>query len=261
MIAVASGKGGVGKTNIALNVGIELARRGRRAVLLDADFGLANVDILLNIAPLHSVHDLLDEDGSLEELLVRGPHDLRLLCGTSGVARDGRPPAFGRQACARVLGRLRGGCDDLIIDCCAGVTPATATFALASDLLLLTTTPEPTALADAYATLKLLCAQGFAGRVGAVVNMVRSRGEGREVVGRLGRVAARFLGLTVQDLGCVLNDRRVPQAVVGREPFVVRYPRCPASRCIGEICDRLTLPEADPAEPHEIWAQVAGLFL
>jgi flagellar biosynthesis protein FlhG len=258
---VASGKGGVGKTIFALNLSIHLARPNCRVILLDADFGLANADILLDAAPRADFADVLDVRRPIDELLVAGPCGLRVLCGVSGLPRRGRPLQLNSTACSRVLHRLRAECDALVVDCGAGVTEPTLAFALASDLLILTTTPEPTALADAYALLKLLSVRGFSGRVGVVVNMVRSRPEGQRVARRLSDVAMRFLGLSVEDLGHVLADKHVPAAVRQRTPLAIRYPRSGASLCIEGICDDLLSPRDEPRAGRGVWARFANLFI
>ncbi len=261
VIVFCSGKGGVGKTNLALNMGILLARRGQRVILMDPDFGLANTGILPGVSPLADVDDLLEDGQPVDRLLVEGPDGLRVLCGASGLMRRGRVGEVTPRECARAVARLGGCCETLLIDCGAGVSRTIISFALASDLLLLTTTPEPTALADAYAALKLLSNQGFAGRAGVVVNMVRNLAEARHVAGRLARVAQQFLGLSVEHVGEVPLDRHVPQAVRQRAPLAVRYPRCAASLCISRICDRIAPASLGRVPAGGVWSRMASLFL
>ncbi|MFH1745734.1 MAG: P-loop NTPase [Planctomycetota bacterium] len=261
VIVVVSGKGGVGKTNLSLNLRIDLSRRGKRVILLDADFGLANADILLDVSPMADMSDLSDTSRSLQELLVRGPDGLRVLCGVSGLTRGGQPPEVDAATCSRAVRRLVWNCDIVVVDCGTGVTPPIAAFAMSADLLVVVTTPEPTALTDAYATLKLLHIQGFDGRVGAVVNMTNSRTEAVTVTHRLSQVARRFLGLPIEDLGYIATDRHVPAAVRQRVPVLVRYPRCSASACIAEVSRRIAPPIANLAARQGVWARVASLFL
>jgi len=258
---IVSGKGGVGKTNLAVNLAIQLARRRHDVVLLDADFGLANADILLNLTPCGDFADLLSGRRAAQELLVPGPAGLRVLCGASGFARPGSQPPVIAQACARALGELRQGCDLVLVDCGAGLNSLTVSLALASDLLIVVTTPEPPALADAYAVLKLLCNRGLFGRVGVVVNMARSTTEAEAVARRMIRVAGDFLGLRVEYLGAVPPDRHIPLAVRARVPLAVRYPRCDASRAMEAICERLGLPRVERSRLGGVWSRVASLFL
>lgn len=261
VVSIVSGKGGVGKTNLALNLGIHLARRVRRVILADADFGLANADILLNVMPLASFADVLDPARPIGELLIDAPGGLRVLCGTSGAGQRAAGREISPVDCARAIQRLRAAADLLITDCGAGLSPTVVACALASDLLIVATTPEPTALADGYATLKQLANQGLLARVGVVVNMARSRVEADSVARRLAAAARRFLGLSVEDLGCVLLDRHVPQAVRARVPVSIRHPTCPASSCIERISARIVpSARARPVLPG-VWSRVAGLFL
>jgi flagellar biosynthesis protein FlhG len=260
LIIVASGKGGVGKTNLALNLGIQLARRGTRTIFLDADFGHADADILLNIAPQADTLDLPDSARPVEELLTDGPEGLRVMCGVSGL-RHGRdvyecePLLY-----VRPLRRVRQICDMLLVDCGVGVRGAAASFARVCDLLILVTTPEPAAITDSYATLKLLYQRGFCARAGVVVNMAQRQGEAVDAARRLQRVAAQFLGLALENLGYVPYDRHVTAAVRQRVPFVTRYPRCVASACVDAISRRLVCPASTRRLPLGLWGRVASLF-
>ncbi len=260
VVTIVSGKGGVGKTNLALNVSIQLARRQRRVVLLDADFGLANADILLDISPRSDLADLLDPRRPLDDSLVEGPSGLKVVCGVLGSATTGRGD-LGPRDCRRALDRLRRISEVVVVDCGTGISRTLVSFALLCDLLVLATTPEPTALADCYATLKLLSSQGFAGRTGVVVNMAGSRREAGEVARRLGRVAYQFLGLSVENLGHVVVDRHVPLAVRARVPVTVRYPRCPASTCMDEVSAQLLPTDWTEQGGGGLWSRLAGLFL
>lgn len=260
IITIASGKGGVGKTNLALNVGIHLARRGVRTILVDADFGLANTDVLLNVTPLGDIADLIDSRRPIEELLVRGPEGLQVLCGVSGPLLGGAGRTFDPLRCVQALERLERMCDVLLIDCGAGVSRLVAAMALAGDRLVLCTTPEPTALTDAYATLKLLVREGFTGPVGVAVNMARRR-EAAAAFHRLQRASKQFLGLNVHWLGYVPRDRRVADAVRSRAPVVVRYPRCAASTCLEYVSLALMPPGRQQTLAGGMWSRVASLFL
>ncbi len=256
---IVSGKGGVGKTCLAVNLAIQCARRRHDVILLDADFGLANADILLNLTPRGDFADLLAGRRSVQELLVSGPAGLRVLGGASGFGRAAH--YLTPEACSGAIEQLRRHCELVLVDCGAGLNSLTVALSLAGDFLIVVTTPEPTALADAYAVLKLLCNQGLVGRVGVVVNMARSAGEAVTVAGRLSRVAANFLGLSVEYLGFVPLDRHVALAVRARAPLALRYPRCDASRAMEGICERLGLRRTDTGRIANIWSRVASLFL
>lgn len=261
IVVFVSGKGGVGKTSVAVNLGIDLARRGSRTILVDADFGLANADVLLNVSATADIFDLLDPRRDVNDLLVAGPEGLNVLCGVSGLTRAGGPARFDAGDCIRALHRLRAEADVVLVDCGAGVSDALIALALCADRLVLTTTPEPTALTDAYATLKILHTRGFAAQVGVIVNMARTEKEAASAARRLARVSAQFLGLEVEDIGHVPFDRHVGAAVRSRVPVAVQYPLCAASVSIDEISSRLIGRRSNLTESPGLWARLTSLFL
>ena len=256
VVAVVGGKGGVGKTNVALNVGLELAQRGRRVILLDADCGVANADILLNVTPRAALDELLDPTRPVDEVLMPTACGLALVCRPDQRGHGLRPAEW-----RYVIRRLRPCGDLVLVDCGSGIGPGVVTVARTADLVLAITTPEPTALADTYATLKILCQGGYEGRVGCVVNMAADAAEAAAVAGRLAGAAARFLGLTVTYLGGIRLDRHVPRAVRARVPVVLRYPRCRASACLRAISAQLAPVAGGPPRAAGLWTRMAGLFL
>ena len=260
VIAVASGKGGVGKTNLALNLGVCLSSCGVRTILLDADFGHANADILLNITPRADLLGLLDPTRPIRDLLTQGPENLQLLCGITGLRHERRICESDPQLYIDALDRLRQSCSILLIDCAAGAVGPAASFVLCADVLLLVTTPEPTSIADSYATLKLLFQRGFCARAAVLVNMARRELDAVDATRRLQRVAHQFLGLSLESLGHIPSDRHVVEAVRLREAFVTRFPRCPASLRVSAAARRLSpLPGAADARV-DTWGRVASLF-
>ncbi len=252
IFAVLSGKGGVGKSNISVNLGIAAARAGKRVVLLDAEPALANIAILLDLA-----RPALGEDDE-----TAPPHDcpaaqgLRVACGASQTAElnNGQPL---RQALLR-----RGGddCEQLIIDCGSDLSETTLRLAEAADRRIIVTTPEPTAIADAYATLKTLRLRGMTGGASLIVNMARNAREAELASVRLRRTSKQFLGLALDDLGYIPFDPHVARAVRERSAVSLRFPRCAASVCLARIARRLLTPAA-AATPAGVWSRVASLFL
>ncbi len=260
VLVVAGGKGGVGKSNFALNLGVQLSRLGLRTILLDADFGHANADILLGIAPQRGLVGLLERSRAIEDLLSEGPEGLGVICGISGMRHARNVCETDPLRYVGALVRLKRSCEVLVVDCSADVAGAAATFALACDRLILITTPEPTAVADSYATLKLLFQRGFCARAGVVVNMAARESDATDAVRRLQRVAEQFLGLSLENLGFVPFDRHVAKAVREQEPFTTRYPRCAASTGIEVIARRLRfLGDKRPGQVG-VWGRVASLF-
>ena len=253
VFTIVSGKGGVGKTSLAANLGVALARRGKRVVLLDGDFGHADAGILLNVP-----QTLDDADKSAVSAWdavsdASAPGELR-------VARASREMTNSRGSMS-VIADFVDDCDQLLIDCPSGFDETTAESSLAADLLILVTTPEPTALAQAYAALKLTYRRGYHGRIGVVVNFARHEREARRTTQRLARVAAQFLGLSLEHLGHIAYDAHVPRAVRRKAAFVIRFPRCLASACIEAISQRLAPAPAVAAQRSRLWRRVAALFL
>jgi flagellar biosynthesis protein FlhG len=274
VIAVTSGKGGVGKSNVAVNLAIKLATAGRKVVLLDADLGLANADVLCNVDLPSNLSHVISRKKELREVMVEGPGGFQLIGGASGLARMADLSDADRFRLVDALAELEEQVDVILIDTGAGISPNVLTFTRAAEQVLVVTTPEPTAITDAYAVIKVLSRSGFGGltaggfgemkdatpgarrRVSLLVNMVRNPGEGRVVYDRIAKVARQFLNVAVDDAGFISDDDQVQLAVRRREPFMLANPRCPASQCITQLAMRLQ--QGVPVTPIEPAA--AGFF-
>lgn len=244
-IAVASGKGGVGKSNVCVNLAAALARRALRVTLVDGDLGLANADVLCNVVARRHLGHVVEGRCALEEVGIDTPGGFRLIPGAGGVAALADLPERDLRALLSSLGRLERASDVLLIDCGAGAGRAVLSFLSATDASLIVTTPEPTALADAYALIKLLHAEGHASLDLAVaINMAASPDDGRRAHARLNQVAERFLGRSTPLAGIIPWDQHVGAAVRARHPFVLAHPSCPASRAIVDLAATLV-----PAKP------------
>lgn len=244
VIAVASGKGGVGKTNFAVNLSVDLARRGLRVVLVDADLGTANADVLCGLNPAarlnHVVTALPVHDGArraASDILIDAPGGFRLLPGAAGVSRMADLTAAEQRRLLEIIGELEKSADVLVIDTAAGVGRSVTSLVEAADLGVVVTTPEPTSIADAYALVKcvVLAENGQwhaeqASRLRLVVNQCGTSGEAEAVHARLKAVCERFLGVPIGLLGEVAQDLRVAQSVRARRPFLLHAPDCAASR-------------------------------
>ncbi len=260
VIAVASGKGGVGKTNIAANLAISLARRGRRVVLVDADLGTANADVLLNVQAPFDLSHVLNGRKSIDDIAVAVQPRLRLIAGASGLTAVADLSPFDRQRLIQQLACLETQADFILLDCGAGISQNVLAFTQSADELLVVTTPEPTALTDAYALVKVLSRAPRTPPTRLVVNQVATLQEGRLVAERIASVAARFLGLSVQPAAQILFDPHVGMAVRQRVPFVIRYPRSPASTCLAALADRVDLAADRTAAGPGFFARVLGFF-
>jgi flagellar biosynthesis protein FlhG len=229
--AIVSGKGGVGKTNLSVNLAIALAAT-RRICLLDADFGLANADVLCSLTPQATLEDVLLRGRSLEEVMVAAPGGFRLLPGASGVASLADLSAQGRRRLLEELARLERSTDLLLVDTAAGIAANTMAFAAAAHCTLVAVTPEPTSIADAYGAIKTLLAKRRRSRIRLVVNMANDRAEGEEVFRRIDRVARTFLDAPLELAGIVPYDDAVRASVRKRMPLLLAAPEAPAARAI-----------------------------
>jgi flagellar biosynthesis protein FlhG len=239
VIAVASGKGGVGKTNLAVNLGLVLARRKLRVALLDADLGTANADILLGIQPRYHLHHVVTGQKKLSEVIVEGPFGLQVIPGGSGLPDMADLPARDREILLHNLLLLDGAVDLLLIDTGAGVDRRVVQFVQAAGEVVVVTTPEPTAITDAYALIKVLSNSQSPIDIKLVVNAVRRRGDGEATARKLATVADQFLGKKVDLLGILPYDDTVSRAVQQQTPLVQSYPRSPAAVGISRISEKL----------------------
>lgn len=239
-IAVTSGKGGVGKTNIAANLALALAQRKQRVLVLDADLGLANVDIVMGMLPRYNLMHVLHGDMTLDEIISAGPLGVSVIASGSGVRELANLTDEARTRLLSALASLKSGYDFLIIDTAAGLSRNVLGFVLAADEILVVTTSENTALLDAYSMIKVVFLENPQAHVRLVVNMVRDEAEAREVSDKLTVLAHRFLGAAIAPLGYVVRDARVSEAIREQNPLLMLYPTAPASRCIKAIAMQLT---------------------
>ena len=234
-IAVTSGKGGVGKTSISLNLAIELSRIGKQVLLLDADLGLANVDILLGISPRHTIEGVLRGECSIFDATTEGPEGLTIISAASGIGESEAWHSGDIQAIQADLARLERGFDLILIDTGAGISAKVTDFVVSADQMLLVAVPEPTSVADAYAMIKVVSGMRPDLQAGLVVNRARSTREAFEVHQKFDQIVSRFLNIGVRSRGHVLEDRAVEDAARTQHPLVLSAPRSEAAKCICAI--------------------------
>jgi flagellar biosynthesis protein FlhG len=240
VLCVASGKGGTGKSFTVCNLAVQLAMEGQRVILLDADLGLANLHLLLGINPRFNLSHVLGGELSLADIAEEGPCGIKLISGGSGVVKLANLREHEVLRFARELAGLEAHADLIIIDTAAGLSPRTIAFLAASQEILLVTTPDITAMTDAYAVLKSIEHLGREGQtISLVVNQAANGTEARAVYERLSGVARKFLGKELADLGYILDDPTVGRAVASRTPVVLLDPSCRASQGIGRLAVRL----------------------
>ncbi|HUK65950.1 MAG TPA: MinD/ParA family protein [Anaeromyxobacteraceae bacterium] len=239
VIAVTSGKGGVGKTHIACNLAILAARAGRRVLIVDADLGLANADIVLGVAPHYHLGHLLEGSASLDSILAPGPQGVRILAASTGVQELTQLDDTQKLRLVTALDAIEDRFDLVLIDCGAGIGDNVLFFAGAAQEALLVISPEPTSLTDAYAAVKVLSQQAGVDRFAVVVNPVPTEAHGREAFGKLTRVTDRFLTARVSFLGHIPRDENLQRALMTQRPVVELFPRSPFSRALQDIAEDL----------------------
>jgi flagellar biosynthesis protein FlhG len=238
-IAVTSGKGGVGKTNVAVNLGIALARLRNRVAILDADFALGNVDVLLGLAPARHLGHLLAGDVPIRDVLIEGPAGVRVIPACSGLhALTALAPQHWERLNAG-LNEIRAELDFLIVDTGAGISSNVVDLLTSVERVMIVTSPEPTALVDAYALLKVLTAVDPAREVGVLVNAARDGGEADLVYRQLEVAAARFLHRRLASFGYVTQDPLLRECVLLQRPVIEQHPQAPASRCFRILASRV----------------------
>jgi flagellar biosynthesis protein FlhG len=245
-MAVTSGKGGVGKTHIACNLALLFARTGRRVLVIDADLGLANADIVMGVAPHMHLGHLLEGTAPLQEVLAPGPEGVQILAAATGVQELTRLDDAQKLRLVTALDFIEDRFDLVLLDCGAGIGDNVLFFAGAAQEVLLVASPEPTSLTDAYATVKVLSQQAGVEHFQVVVNQVPSELAGREVWQKLTGVTDRFLTARVSFLGHVPRDENLQRALMAQRPVVQLFPRSPASRALQALSDRL-LDRSPPA--------------
>jgi flagellar biosynthesis protein FlhG len=239
VVAVTSGKGGVGKTQIAANLAVLGARGGKRVLVIDADLGLANIEVILGVRPERHLGHLLVEGTSLDDVLCMGPHGLALLPAGTGVQALTSLSDGEKRRLIERMDEIEERFDVVIIDTGAGIGDNVCFFAGAAQEVALVVSPEPTSIIDAYAVIKVLSEDVGVTRFGVIVNPVIDERAARDVFPKLTGVAGRFLRAKLRLLGYVPRDENVYRAVMDRRPVADAFPDAPASRALAEVAARL----------------------
>lgn len=239
VVAVTSGKGGVGKTNVAVNLAVALARLGRSVALIDADFGAGNVDVLLGLAPQHHIGHVLNADKALEDIVVSGPAGVQIVPAASGLRTMNSLNTMQRQRLSSALGRLRRSAEFLLIDTASGIADNVVDILQLADRVLLVTNLEPSAVIDAYATAKVASASWPRTELGVVVNGVRDAQEAGLAFRQLDVASLKFLGRSLKYYGFVADDQAVREATLAHRPVVEHDPQSAASRCFRILAARI----------------------
>jgi flagellar biosynthesis protein FlhG len=240
IIAVSSGKGGVGKTNIAINLAIAYSKLGKKVIVMDADLGLANVNVVLGVIPKYNLYHLIRRQKKMKDIIMDTEYGIQIVAGASGFSKIANLSEDERNIFIQELQELSSA-DIVIIDTGAGVSNNVISFIAAADDVIIVTTPEPTAITDAYGIIKIIATEIDNLELGLklVVNRVNSVSEGKRVANRVISIAGHFLNLKVDYLGFVYSDNIVHNAVINQKPFFAIDDKSKASICIKHLVGRL----------------------
>ena len=239
VFAVTSGKGGVGKTSLSVNLAVEFSKRGYRTIIVDTDLGLANTHILAGIKPARTLSDYVEGKAQLVEIIEDGPGKVKFISGGSGVKEMANLDDGGRQRIITAIDELKPYCDVIILDTGAGVAKNVTDFVMMADHTIVVTTSNFAAIADAYGIIKVVVQDGYHNVVHCVVNRVRSPEEAEQVFLKLKGCTERFLGFDLNWLGLLPEDNSVEGAVLKRSPFSEAFPGSVAARYLAKLVTSL----------------------
>lgn len=237
-IAITSGKGGVGKTNITANLALAMTMQKKKVGIIDADLGLANIDVILRLKPRYNLEHVVAGEKKLSDIFVKGPAGLTIIPGSPGRIPMASLSEFDRNMLIKELIKSAKNFDVTFIDTAAGISNNVVDFVLAAQEVIVITTPEPTAITDAYAMIKVI-SQKKDTDIGIIVNMVQNTDQAMEVGERIILAAKRFIDAKAHLIGYILKDSAVPDSVSSQEPLIFRYPESNATKCINLLANKI----------------------
>ena len=240
IITVASGKGGVGKTNIAANLAICFGAAGKKVAVLDADFGLANLDIIFGVNTKYNLSHFIKGVKTLDEISHPVCEGVDVFCGLAGVEQLAQMTDFARERIIAALDNLAENYDIIVIDTAAGIGKMVLAFCLACDQTILVGTPDPAAITDVYMLLKAMTINKYKGRTSLLVNMAQNDTQGKKVYKQIASAAAQFLDVRLNMAGVVLRDANVALSVQKREPFVLACPKAAATKSLMSVAAKIS---------------------
>jgi flagellar biosynthesis protein FlhG len=238
VVAITGGKGGVGKTSVTTNLGVALAARGRQVMILDADLGLANVDVLLGLKPRHNLAHVLRGECTLEQVIIAGPRGVQVVPAASGIGRMAALSQAEHAGIIHAFSELVGRLDVLLVDTAAGLSDSVTMFSKAAHHVLVVVCDEPASITDAYALIKVLSRDHGIGRFHVLANQTRTPGEGRELFQKFQRVCGRFLDVTLEYGGAIPYCDYLKRAIQHQLPVVEAYPSCLSAQAFKNLAGR-----------------------
>lgn len=261
VICVSSGKGGVGKSNFTINLAMAIQKRGKNVVVIDADIGLANIEILLGIMPKNSLFDVINHDLSIEDVITPIPGNIGVISGGSGLSELSELSVYDVNKLLTGILQLRDVADYILVDTGAGISKSVTSFIEMTNELIVITTPEPPAIADAYALIKSLSSKQGDRKFGIVVNRVFNEQEGETVFLKISSVAKKFLDKELDYLGCIYSDDNVSKAVRSQKPFYIAYPKTKATMSIDLITAKIMNIEIEKSKGfNSFMERLKGVF-
>ncbi len=251
VVAVTGGKGGVGKTNVSINVAVALAKSGRKVVLLDADLGLANIDVLLGLTPNKNLADVMKGHATLDDIMLDGPMGVKIIPASSGTQSMVSMNSMQHAGLIRAFSNIQFPLDVLIIDTAAGISESVVSFLRASQEIMMVVCDEPSSITDAYALMKLMSRDYQINKFRVVANMVQNEKEGQQMFNKLALVSERFLDVTLQFVGTVPYDPELRRSVKKQKAVILDMPTSPSSVAYQRIANKmLQWPIAKTASGH-----------
>ncbi len=239
VISVTSGKGGVGKSNVVSNLAIALSAQGKKVLLIDADLGLGNLDVLLGLSPTYNLNHVMSGEKTVMEILIDGPAGIKIIPAGTGVQELTSLGQHEKLKLLDELDMLEEQFDIMIIDTEAGISENVTYFTVAAQEIFVVVTPEPTSITDAYALIKLLATRYSEHHFKVLVNMAKDSEDALEVFRKLANVAGRFLDISLDYLGCVVKDEKVVEAVKRQKAVTELFPDSDASACFATLAKRV----------------------
>ena len=261
VIAITSGKGGVGKSNLVVNLAVELTRRGHRVVIFDADLGMANAEVLLGIVPEYTLYDYLFNGKAIEEILTASPQGVKVISGGSGFVELANLDTEARKRLGQGLEELDRLFDFVLVDTGAGISKTVLGFVAAANEVIVVLTPEPTSLTDGYGLIKVLSKYNVHHEIMLVVNKATDEREAQRTFRSMESTAEQFLQVHLKNLGFILEDKAVVKGVKTQKPYITISPSAPAAKNLSQIVRRLLSDkEEQPTGVQSFFGKLMRLF-